>query len=354
MRRLAPRIATACLSLLCLLPSRAPAQAPAGHTPPTPQATTTPEPVEDPGEVVRINTSLVTVPVRVMDQSGKYIPDMRSEEFRVFEDGVEQEVAFFAPVNSPFTIVLMLDISDSTESSLKEIKQAALSLIAQLRPEDSVIVVTFAGGISVLGQPTNDHEALRAMIEGIRPGGGTRLYDAVKAVLKLLIPQIKGRTAVVLFTDGADINSRATASQTLHEAEETEALVYTVRYDTYAAVSEKLKEVNSSAPAGIFSTNSLRKEDYTLGRLYLRGLADKTGARMYEASSPLKLAAAFALIAEELRWQYSLGYYPRGPGQPGQSRKIKVRVSRPKLAVRARDSYIYRPPTEPPDSSPRK
>ena len=105
----------------------------------TPKPTPTPPPPPEevgPDDVIRITTNLVTVPVRVLDEKGRYVYDMRAEEFQIFEEGVEQRLAFFAPVESPFTVVLMLDISDSTEASLKDIKDAAFEFISQLRPHD--------------------------------------------------------------------------------------------------------------------------------------------------------------------------------------------------------------------------
>ena len=310
--------------------------------PPAPKATPTPEPGEEVDDVVRVNTTLVTVPVRVLDRDGKYVPDMRQQEFQVFENGIEQQLAYFAPVESPFTIVLMIDISDSTESNLQEIKQAALAFMDQLRSGDEVIIITFDNRPIALNQPTNDREALRRLIDGLRPGKGTRLYDALDIVFKRLLHQIKGRKAIVLFTDGVDIDSRASAREILRRAEETEVLIYSVRYNTYYAIKEKIRKANADSPRAIIAVEKgSREEDYAQGRTFLKSIADKTGAEMYETSDPRKLATAFAQIADELRWQYSLGYYPTVPGEPGQKRTIEVRVSREKVSVRARSSYVY-------------
>ena len=174
----------------------------------------------DPGDVIKVSTTLVTVPVRVLDGNGKYVPDMHEKEFKVFEDGVEQRLAYFAPVEAPFTIVLMIDISDSTESNLKDIKEAALAFMTQLRSNDEVIIITFDKRPVALNQPTADRAALQTLIEGLRPGSGTRLYDSLDIVFTRLLKQIKGRKAIVLFTDGVDIDSRNTAGQLLRRAEE--------------------------------------------------------------------------------------------------------------------------------------
>ena len=310
----------------------------------TPKPTSAPTPPDEvgPDDVIRITTNLVTIPVRVMSEKGKYVHDMRSEEFQIFEEGVEQKLAFFAPVESPFTVLLMLDISDSTESSLKDIKDAAFTFISQLRPNDSVIIAVFDSRLNVLGQPTSNREELRALLDRIKPGGGTRLYDALDLIGKLLLPQIKERKAIVLFTDGVDIDSRITASESLRKLEEADALIYSIHYDTYAAVVEQMRKANSSMPRQVLATTrGSRREDYDAAHRYLSLLADKTGGRQYEASDPKKLAAAFTLIADELRWQYSLGYYPNPTAEVGQRRRIRVRVARKRVNVHARDSYIY-------------
>ena len=116
-------------------------------------------------------------------------------------------------------------------------------------------------------------------------------------------------------------------------------LVYSVRYDTAAALRQKINKANASLPSGILSTG-VSAQEYALARTYLNQLADKSGARMLEASDADKLAAAFALIADELRGQYSLGYYPSNPPQPGQRRKIKVVPTRSKVIVHARNAYV--------------
>jgi VWFA-related protein len=309
---------------------------------PAPQPTPPAEPRED-LDVVTVSTNLVTVPLRVRNQKGSYVSDLLAEEFRVFEDGVEQQLAYFAPVGSPFTVALMLDVSDSTESSLSQIKQAAIAFVNQLRPDDQVIIIHFDGVLNVVGQPTSDRAVLRAMIEHVPSGSGTHLYDAVDKVLTRLLTQIKGRKAVVLFTDGVDVGSQTTAKQTLREAEAGDALIYSVCYDTQEDMREKL--LGGAVPYSVLKSRAnYLNSVYAVARRYLDGLAKGTGARVYPASNPAKMAVAFASIADELRAQYSLGYYPANPPQAGQRRKIKVQVARPRVEVDARDSYLCRSP----------
>jgi VWFA-related protein len=164
------------------------------------------EPVE--GDVIRFDTSLVTVPVTVLDRNGRYVPMLRRENFKVFENGLEQKIAYFATTDSPFSIVLLIDTSGSTRFRLDEIQNAAINFIEKLKPSDSVMVMSFDDRIEVLCKATTDRNAITKAIRRTRTGGGTRLYDAVHDILTKQLKTIPGRKAVVLFTDGVDTTSR--------------------------------------------------------------------------------------------------------------------------------------------------
>jgi VWFA-related protein len=321
------------------------------------------------GDVVRVDTAFVTVPVSVLDRQGRFVPHLRKEDFSVFENGIEQPIAFFEPAEKPFTVALVLDMSASTHFHLWEIKEAAIAFANQLRPQDRVLVVSFSDQVLVLTEATNDLNVVTTTIqENATTGDSTRLYDAVDLVIKERLNKIKGRKAMVLFTDGVDTSSYlATYETTLREVEELDALIYPIQYDT----SDYVRAMQSAGSITIVSSSSgwpfpsrsssqviysgpnangaplpgTTKEDYQRADKYLHELADKTGARLCQANDPTQLAQAFSRIAEELRRQYSLGYYPQNNPQPsavqsGERRQIKVRVRQPNLAVRARDSYV--------------
>src|SRR5919198_278198 len=189
-----------------------------------------PEEVGD-GEVVRVNTTLITVPVSVTDRQGRYVPNLKREDFHLFENGVEQQVAFFDSADKPFTVALLLDTSGSTRFRLWDIKDAAIEFSRQLRPQDRVLVVTFNEQVLLLTEATSD----RAIINGVitynaRSGDSTRLYDAVDLVIRERLNKIQGRKAIVLFTDGVDTSSQqATYESTLSQVEELDALIYPIQ-----------------------------------------------------------------------------------------------------------------------------
>ena len=186
------------------------------------------------GDVVRVDTNLVTVPVSVFDRQGRLIPDLQRESFSVFEDGVEQQIKHFEPTEKPFTVALVLDTSGSTVFHLWEIKEAAIAFAKQLRPQDRVLVVTFNDLVMLLTEATSDLKVVTEVIQrGANTGFSTRLYDAVALVINERLNKIDGRKAIVLFTDGVDTKSYLASYQsTLRAAEELDALIYSIQYDT--------------------------------------------------------------------------------------------------------------------------
>jgi VWFA-related protein len=337
---------------------------------PQTQAGYDPEEVGE-NDVVRVNTTLVTIPVSVMDRNGRFIPDLRQQEFRVFEDGVEHEVAYFASVEKPFTLALVLDTSASTRFRLDEIQDAAIAFINQLRPDDRVIIVSFDEDVRVLAEATNNRNVLRDAIRRTSTGGSTKLYDAVDFVINQRLNREQGRKAVILFTDGVDTASnRSSYQNNVRDAEELDALIYPVQYDTYRdggggggggtswpssrraprSATDILADILGGVMSGGRNNGPVvfggggnpngSPEDYRRANAYLNDLAHKTGARLFRADNMRDLSQSFAFIAEELRRQYSIGYYPKTAAQAGTRRQLRVRVMRPDLVVRARDSYI--------------
>jgi Mg-chelatase subunit ChlD len=420
--------------------------------PTTAQKDAGPEEVGE-GDVVKVETTLVSIPVAVMDRDGKYIPDLAKENFRVWENDVEQKVAYFASTEKPFTVALVIDTSASTRFKIEEIQDAAIAFVNQLRPDDKVLVVSFDDKIRGADRnPTSDRATLRNWILDTRIGSGTRLYDAVDQVINNVFNHITGRKAIVLFTDGVDTTSKhGTYEGTLRDAEENDALIYPIEYDTssdmgiwfpgggggsrrgnyptsgrnypnggnypngngrntpngnggnypngngggnypngngggnypnsngggnYPNSNGRNTPNNNRSGGSIFDIlgailnggaypsggypggggggrnrggwpgggggAGTTRGEYELADQYLHDLARVSGARLYD-SEQTNLSTAFQSVAEELRRQYSLGYYPKNAPQSGERRNIKVRVNRPELVVRTRDSYVFQP-----------
>lgn len=333
-----------------------------------PMADNTPVEVDENG-TIKMDTALVNIPVSVIDRDGKFIPFLTKRDFRLYEDGVEQRIEAFDAIETPFHVALVLDTSNSTMFKMEEIQDAALAFIRQLRRDDQVMVVSFDSRVRVHCDFTTDQDVMREAIYETRTGGSTKLYEAVDKVVDRL-EQIQGRKAIVLFTDGVDTSSRrANYQNTIEKVEESGALVYPIKYDTEMDQQGGVYSPNTNPwpwpspapyprgrrrwpfnqfvtpqypqwPQGrVPSGGGQSSGEYRRGARYLQELADRSGGRLYDANTTHNLAQAFSMIAEELRHQYALSYYPTNSKKDGTYRRVKVRVEKPEMIVRAREGY---------------
>lgn len=237
---------------------------------PTPQSTPEPtaEPAAEPSpesspaqeqvETVKIDTNLVTVPVIATSIEGNYTPDLRQEEFSIWENGEKQEVAFFATVSAPFHVVLLLDTSASTQEKLGSIQRAAAAFVEQLRGGDRVKVISFDNEVRELSDFTNDRAALKGAIYKTASGRGTKVYDAFELALSSIKP-IQGRKAIVLFSDGVDWHSdQATFDSTLHWLEEEGVIVYPIRFETRDEAERIAREAGDDPAANLPTIDVIR------------------------------------------------------------------------------------------------
>jgi VWFA-related protein len=349
-----------------------------------PLADNTPVTVDETG-TIKMDTALVNIPVSVVDRDGKFVPFLKKRDFRLYEDGVEQDIENLISVETPFHVALVIDTSNSTMFKLEDIQDAAFAFVKQLREDDKVMIVSFDSKVRFHCDFTSDYETLRQAIYETRTGGSTKLYEAVDKVVDRL-DEVQGRKAVVLFTDGVDTSSRrANYHNTIDKVEESGALFYPIRYDTEneqqggappsanpgpfpmpwpsptpgpyppnrrkwpfdKLASPMFQKWPSRIPSGggVGTSN----EDYRKGARYLQELADRSGGRLYQADTLYNLTQAFSNIAEELRHQYALSYYPTNAKKDGAYRRVKVRLEKSGLIVRAREGY--RAATEAPAAS---
>jgi Ca-activated chloride channel family protein len=315
---------------------------------PVPQTPDGPPQTVGDTDVLKVETNLITIPVSVFDRNGLYIPGLKQDDFKIFENGKEQQVAYFGTQDEPFTVAILLDTSPSTQYKIDEIHAAARAFVDELSPRDSVIVIEFNSSVKVQCQRTTDRDKIYKGIERAQFGGGTSLYNAVDEALRKQLSKVEGRKAVVLFTDGVDTTSRKNSYDgTVGYAEESDALVFPIYFNTY---DDNHTVASRSATGGIWGAIlggppmlavGTSAEEYALGKRYLDDLAGVTGGRLFRPeSTPGGLQRAFEGIAEELRHQYNIGYIPDSEGKAGERKAIKVRVDRPNLVVRSRDSYI--------------
>lgn len=303
-----------------------------------------PETTQD--DVVKVTTSLIKVPVAVRDREGRYVIDLKREDFKVYENGAEQQIAHFGGVEEPISIVLLMDISCSIKEPRDTIT-AALTFIDSLRTHDSVLPIAFGKQIyALLTESTRDHALLRARILELPDGkqtpcdrGGTRLGDAVEFVIGHILENGTGRKAVIMLTDGRDsnISKPGWMFRTLRDASELGIPFYSIRL--WGDDRWPFSGFPNTPPAERAKLWFDAKD--FVG--YIDELARLSGGRSYPAATGETLKRYFSEIGEELRHQYMLAYYARPAKEKQERRKIKVRVNRQNVSVRARDSYIYIP-----------
>ena len=339
----------------------------------------------DEGDVVRVETQLVSVPAVVTDSSGRPISGLKPENFRLVEDGQVQTITNFGTAETPFEIALLLDTSGSTRDDVALIRSAANSFIQALRPGDRVGVVAFnqaqtvaepVATVEVLTPLTSDRDALRSAIENLGASNGTPYYDALERVADSIFrdaphDEVRGRRAVVALTDGVDSASNsdfATAKMKLSRAGiacyfiqvNTEDFVedrlmkdcqddgqislsqrQIERYRRIFFPSSKAENFNSFCQMGPFERMSISRGLYNLARREMNDLAKVSGGRSFVAATLADARAAFARVAADIGTLYSLGYYPTNKARDGKYREIKLEVRgvKDKTEIRARDGY---------------
>jgi len=208
------------------------------------------------------------------------------------------------------------------------------------------LVVSFDREVRVLTKLTADREAVRQAILNIKTGGGTSLYNAIIQVVERSFAQVAGPKVVVLLSDGVDTTSiEGTFDGTIRLAKMSDAVIYPIQYDTYSDFLEDRSRVNTARDTGsvalVTRNGEFLSEAYKRGTRYLRLLAENTAGHFQYAQSGKNLARAFAKVAEQLRQQYIIGYYPKD--KTAAQRKIEVKVAAPNTSVQTRKSYVYRP-----------
>lgn len=284
-------------------------------------------------ETIQIDSNLVMIPVTVYDRQGNYVSDLTQENFKVFEDGEEQEIAYFGTTDKPIYVALLIDTSPSTKYKREEIKNAAKTFVSKLNTKDQVMVIYFNNGYGITTEFTNNRQQINKAIDNIRFSVNTVVYETIGFTINERLNAIDGRKAIVLFSDGVDTkSSRIRRDDSLYYAQESGATVFPIYYNTYRP--------NMSGIFG-FLVRGDTLEEHENGRKYIEQLAERTGGKVTDSGVDANdLTKAFESIAEELRRQYFIGYYPKKDGETGEERQIKVRINRQNLAVRARDSYI--------------
>ena len=302
---------------------------------------------------IKVQTTLVSVPVIVSDRQGRYISGLKLENFKLYQDRIEQKIAIFDAAEEPLNIALLLDTSHSTSQVLEDIRKDAASFLKELRPQDRALVVSFDYDVHTLCSLTSDRKALERAIKDAKVGAraGTTLRDAVAEVNERQFKRIDGRKAIILLTDGKDFGSRISEEELFDEAAESGAMIYSVFFETGFPRQSWNGQLPFPGRGGwgrrFPPIDRPRRDDRRRERVEMRNeqamafltkLSEVSAGRFY-GSKVSDLKKTFKLIAEELRHQYRLGFYPDVGKADGQRHTLRVEVSATDAVVRARRSY---------------
>jgi VWFA-related protein len=332
------------LLLLLAAPSLVVAQSTSAAPTPTPKQD---EQEIDPDDVISVNTTEVMLPVTVRDSAGMLVSNLTRKDFRVFEDGVEQQLSDLSLRQVPVDAALMVDASSSVASNLDDFRSAAEGFAAHLAAEDRVSLIQFDDRVVLLQDWTSSQVQLRRALKRIVPGMFTRFHDAMLLASRDQAARRSARHAIIVLTDGIDSGRGSTFEAALRAALQSQTTVYVVSNTQIERVKKEQElEILLSGSDSAVKFNQLRIEDLRLGLTALQDsernleqLTAATGGRLYKPVSFGDLERTFAEVAEELRHQYTLYYSPLNTRRDGQFRKVRAETRNPAEHVAARVGY---------------
>ena len=292
------------------------------------------------GEVVRVDTEIVTLTATVTDARGRYVANLKQTDFAVYEDGVKQELAYFNTGDRvSVSLGIIFDTSGSMVDKIDGVKDAVEHFVKSVAPGDEIFLVQFADGADLVQDFTDDRRRILRAVERLEPQGSTALYDAVLLGLQRVAEGKHRKRALLLVTDGNDTSSGVGLDGVLASARKAEVTVYALGIGHGARGS--FGHGGHGGGLGVKDTVDMR---------VLRAFADATGGNAYflenahEAGRD-RVDEAAAEVAAELKQQYTLGYYPANKRKDGAFRQIKVELADKQLRVRTKRGY-YAPRDE--------
>ena len=306
--------------------------------------------VEDP---IKVDTAIVRVNIGVVDQRGRPITSLDKDSFTLYEDGVKQQISRFEYTTSPFSVVMLLDMSGSTRSFRQNIQLSAARFLDALGPEDRVAVVEFYSKVNLLNDFTTNRNTAAHSISVANGGGDTDLYKALLFSLEKLSKESSRRKAIVVLTDGVDSDmqgedrkllSRLTEAQipTAITPETSEILNRILNRSDSQGVTIYPLALPTGDPARLADPTPAQIAMFKAARARLKLVADRTGGTLNAIERLDQMATLYATVAADLRTLYTVEYQPINDKRDGKWRAIKVEVSNPDLISRSRQGYFAR------------
>jgi Ca-activated chloride channel family protein len=272
-------------------------------------------------EVIAVDSSLVLINAAVFDASGRHVPGLKQKQFKVFDNGAEQEIGLFAAEETPFAAVILLDTSGSMEERVSLARSSAINFLNGLRTDHTAAMYRFDSKVTLVQSFTNSRD-IDEKIFDLKANGMTVLNDAVFEAAEELAKRPEKRRATIVISDGEDTMSKRSSGKALKAALAANASIYTIDMAT------------------IGSAGARRSQNQGV----LKNYAEKTGGTFIATPGGVAMRDAFKKIVDELGVQYTIGYQPSDEKKDGKWRTIEVRVSRPNLTIRTRQGYTAEKP----------
>ena len=282
-------------------------------------------------DTLKVEVALVNVQVSVTDRHGRFVPDLKKEDFLIEEDGRRQEIRNFARENElPLTLAMLIDTSPSVQPVFNEEKHTAESFLESiLRAKDLALVMGFDREVTLVQDYTDSPRQLIRAIDSLQIGGGTSVYDAVYLACKEKLAEEAGRKAIILISDGEDTTSKLKLNEALVAAHRSDAVIYGIfNAATHSFVSGPYGRRGGGINIG---------GGGDIGTL--KRFSEETGGTTFSLNRENSFEKIFDQIAQELRSQYSLGYVSTNTAKDGKYRQVKVVARGSGYTVKARKGY---------------
>ena len=302
---------------------------------------------------LKIDSSIVRLNVGVVDQRGRSVNDLDRSNFKIFEDGVKQDIVRFEPSTAPFSVVMMLDMSGSTLSMRQVMKQSAFRFLDALSPEDRVAVVEFYDKINLRNDFTADRRVIANSINVSNGRGKTQFYKALDFALDKLAREGNRRKAVIVLSDGVDTDLRDIDRGSLEKVADSSVAtaIDPQKSETLRRILNKADLLGATVyplalptgdPSKLADPTPRQVAMYKAARTRLQFVADRTGGTLHAINRLEDMGNIYAIAAAEIRTLYTIEYQSQNEAHDGKWREVTIRVDNPNLISRTRPGYYAR------------
>lgn len=301
-------------------------------------------------EVIKVDSAVVRLNVGVVNRYGNPITSLTKENFSIYEDGVKQNITNFEPTETPFSVVMLLDMSGSTLSFRQTLKASAFRFVDALAPEDRIAVVEFYDKINLLNNFTDNRKYIANSIEVSNGKGKTQLYKAIDFALEKLSKEGKRRKAIIILSDGVDTDFQNKDRELVSNAKDSEipSIIKPEKNDLLNKILDNADKQNvtiyplalpTGDPKKLADPTPAQFAMYDAARSRLQILADRTGGKLNAINRLEEMGKFYASVAANIRSLYTIVYQSTNDKRDGKFRKIKIEVTNPDLIVQTKNGY---------------